>query len=193
MKPLILASTSLYRRQLLEKLQLPFEAVAPPYEETAIPGESPRDRALRLAQGKALSLAAQYPDHLIIGSDQVAFLPPDTILSKPGNLENAQAQLEACSGKAVSFYTGLCLYNSASKNLHLDADEFQVHFRRLDQRQILRYLQRERPFDCAGSFKSEGLGISLFSKLSGRDPNSLIGLPLILLVDFLQREGIAVP
>ena len=189
---LVLASTSPFRKELLRKLGLPFSTAAPDIDESPQPDESPRSLVQRLARGKAKIVAAQYPQALIIGSDQVACLNGH-ILGKPGNRENAIAQLGAMSGKAVSFHTGLCLYNSKSGNTQVVCEDFLVHFRGLSGEQIERYVAAEKPFNCAGSFKSEGLGITLFHKLEGDDPNTLIGLPLIRLVDMLALEGIELP
>ncbi len=191
MIPLLLASSSPYRRQLLEKLQLTFNWERPNVDETPLLGEHPEELVLRLASAKAQSLALKYPQHLIIGSDQVAIFN-NRIIGKPSNHENAFAQLKSCSGNKVIFYTGLCLFNSQTKTCHTQLETYQVHFRHLQDSQIENYLQRETPYDCAGSFKSEGLGISLFHSMEGRDPNSLIGLPLIALVDLLEKEGISV-
>ncbi len=193
MQPLILASTSTYRQTLIQKLGIPFQAISPPFSETSIAGESPTERALRLAVGKARSLADEYPNHLIIGSDQVAFLAPDRILSKPGSHAVASEQLLACSGRTVHFYTGLCLLNTQTNQCQAMVEEFRVRFRTLTKSEIERYLVREQPYDCAGSFKCEGLGISLFEAMEGRDFNGLIGLPLILLCELLRKEGIQIP
>ncbi len=189
---LVLGSTSPFRKALLRKLGLPFSTAAPDIDESPQPDEPPRSLVQRLARGKAETVAAQYPRALIIGSDQVACLDGH-ILGKPGNRENAIAQLGAMSGKAVSFHTGLCLYNSKSGNTQLLCEDFLVHFRNLGSEQIERYVSAEKPFNCAGSFKSEGLGITLFHKLEGDDPNALIGLPLIRLVEMLALEGIELP
>ena len=193
MQPIILASTSTYRQALIQKLGIPFQAVRPPFSETVIAGEPPKERALRLATGKAQSLANQFPKHLIIGSDQVAFLPPDRILSKPGSHAAASQQLRACSGRTVRFFTGLCLLNTETTRNQATVEEFNVRFRTLTEQEIERYLSREQPYDCAGSFKCEGLGIGLFEAMEGRDFNSLIGLPLILLCEFLRQEGVMIP
>lgn len=191
MTRLLLASSSPYRRQLLEKLQVNFDWDKPEIDETPKYGETSEDLVLRLASVKALALASKYPQHLIIGSDQVAAFN-QSIIGKPGNHENAFAQLKTFSGNKVIFYTGLCLFNPQTKSFHTRLETYQVHFRNLNDAQIENYLRRETPYDCAGSFKSEGLGISLFQSLEGRDPNSLIGLPLIALVDLLEKEGVNV-
>ncbi|HDR1955093.1 TPA: septum formation inhibitor Maf [Enterobacter hormaechei] len=187
MPNLVLASTSPYRRMLLEKLGIPFECAAPEVDETPQPGESPRHLVTRLAKEKAQSLAVGYPAHLIIGSDQVCVLDGE-ITGKPHTEENACQQLLRARGSIVTFYTGLALYNSASGHLQTECEPFDVHFRHLSEQEILDYVRRERPLNCAGSFKSEGLGIALFDKLDGRDPNTLVGLPLIALCQMLRRE-----
>ena len=191
--PLLLASSSPYRRELLARLQLPFSWQSPSIDETHRPDETATELVKRLAEEKARALAASHPNHLIIGSDQVAALDDGQILGKPHDLERAQAQLRAASGSSVTFLTGLALLDSASGRCQVDCVPFTVHFRQLDEAQILRYLQREQPFDCAGSFKSEGLGISLFRSTEGEDATSLIGLPLIRLVDMLLNEGVEIP
>ncbi|MCU6664037.1 MAG: Maf family protein [Silvania sp.] len=187
MPNLLLASTSPYRRVLLEKLGLPFECAAPNVDESPRPGESPRHLVVRLAQEKAQSLAARYPDHLIIGSDQVCVLDGE-ITGKPHTEENARQQLMKARGSIVTFYTGLALYNAATGHLQTECEPFDVHFRHLSEQEIEDYVRKERPLNCAGSFKSEGLGIALFDKLDGRDPNALVGLPLIALCQMLRRE-----
>lgn len=187
MSALILASTSPYRRALLEKLGLSFECAAPQTDETPRPGESPRHLVLRLAQEKAQSLAHAWPQHLIIGSDQVCVLDGE-ITGKPHTEENARQQLMKASGNIVTFYTGLALYNSATGHLQTECEPFDVHFRHLSEQEIDDYVRKERPLNCAGSFKSEGLGIALFERLDGRDPNTLVGLPLIALCQMLRRE-----
>lgn len=187
MPNLILASTSPYRRMLLEKLGVPFECAAPDVDESPQPGESPRHLVVRLAQEKAKSLAARFPDHLIIGSDQVCVLD-GIITGKPHTEENARQQLLKARGTIVTFYTGLALYNSATGHLQTECEPFDVHFRQLSEQEIEDYVRKERPLNCAGSFKSEGLGIALFDRLDGRDPNTLVGLPLIALCQMLRRE-----
>jgi len=187
MSRLVLASTSPYRRALLEKLGVTFECAAPGVDETALPGETPRHLVLRLAQAKAQALAERYPQHLIIGSDQVCVLD-DEITGKPLTEENAVKQLMKARGNIVTFYTGLALYNSATGHLQTECEPFDVHFRHLSEQEITDYLRKERPLNCAGSFKSEGLGITLFERLEGRDPNTLVGLPLIALCQMLRRE-----
>ena len=188
MPNLILASTSPYRRVLLEKLGVPFECAAPNVDESPQPGESPRHLVVRLAQEKAKSLAARFPDHLIIGSDQVCVLD-GIITGKPHTEENARQQLLKARGSIVTFYTGLALYNSSTGHLQTECEPFDVHFRHLSEQEIDDYVRKERPLNCAGSFKSEGLGIALFERLDGRDPNALVGLPLIALCQMLRREN----
>lgn len=188
MTPVVLASTSPFRRQLLEKLGLPFITAAPEVDETPVPGENARQLVLRLARAKAQVLAKQFPAHLIIGSDQVCVLDGQ-ITGKPHNEQNAIRQLRQARGKIISFYTGLALYNSANGHLQTECEPFDVHFRALSDSEIEGYVRREQPFQCAGSFKSEGLGITLFERLEGRDPNTLIGLPLIALCAMLRNEG----
>lgn len=189
MLPLILASSSPYRRQLMDKLQLSYHWQSPLINEAPITGELPASLAARLSREKAMALADQYPAHLIIGCDQVASLGNE-ILGKPGNHQAAARQLSLSSGQVVTFITGLSLLNSATGHCQTITDQFRVTFRELTSSQIDNYLDREKPWDCAGSFKSEGLGIALFSKLEGNDPNSLIGLPLIRLIDLLAHEGV---
>jgi septum formation protein len=192
MPTLILASTSPYRRQILEKLKVPFAVAAPRVDETPLSHETPEQLVSRLALAKAKAVADSYPDALIIGSDQVAVCERH-ILGKPLTHAKATQQLKGLSGKCVVFYTGLCLYNSASTREQLACVPYSVVFRQLTDVQIERYLQADQPYDCAGSFKSEGLGITLFEKLQGDDPNTLIGLPLIELVRMLHNEGIDLP
>ncbi|WP_330177994.1 Maf family protein [Candidatus Vondammii sp. HM_W22] len=189
---LVLASTSPFRKALLEKLGLPFSTATPDIDESAKPEESPQALVSRLAEEKALAVATDFPDSLIIGSDQVACID-GKILGKPENRQSAIEQLQRASGKHVFFYTGLCLHNSASGKRQSLCEPFYVHFRVLEQQQIERYLDAEKPYNCAGSFKSEGLGIALLEYLEGDDPNTLIGLPLIRLVAILAKEGITVP
>lgn len=187
MPRLILASTSPWRRALLEKLAIPFECAAPDVDETPMSGEAPRHLVSRLAQAKAQSLAHRFPDHLIIGSDQICVLDGE-ITGKPLTEEKVRQQLTKASGNIVTFYTGLALYNSATGHLQTEVEPFDVHFRHLSETEIEDYVRKERPLHCAGSFKSEGLGIALFERLEGRDPNTLIGLPLIALCQMLRRE-----
>lgn len=188
---LVLASTSPFRKAILEKFGVPFDTASPEVDETAQAGESAEQLVKRLAEAKARAVAEQFPEALIIGSDQVAVID-DTILGKPGSHDTAIEQLRAASGQTVTFLTGLCLYNSRNDHAQCDVVPFKVHFRQLDDDQIENYLQKEQPYNCAGSFKSEGLGIALFEKLEGDDPNTLIGLPLIRLLRMLEQEGFRV-
>lgn len=192
MRPLVLASSSPYRRELLQRLQLPFTCCNPNIDERPLADETPEVLVQRLAVAKARALRAQFLQHLIIGSDQVAVLDGQ-ILGKPSTAAAAIAQLTAASGRSVTFYTGLCLLDSASGTIQVDCVPFTVHFRTLSPAQISRYIEREQPLDCAGSFKSEGLGISLFRATEGEDATSLIGLPLIRLCDMLSQAGIIIP
>ena len=192
MLPLVLASSSPYRRELLARLRLPFTWSAPQIDESRHGDEDADTLVRRLSLEKAQTLRDAYPQHLIIGSDQVAVLGSQ-ILGKPHTLERARGQLVAASGNSVTFLTGLTLINSATGLQQTDCVPFTVHFRSLSDAQIMRYLSAEQPFDCAGSFKAEGLGISLFRSTEGSDSNSLIGLPLIRLVDMLQANGIEIP
>jgi septum formation protein len=188
---LILASTSPFRRELLARLRLPFEVQAPDIDETPLPEEDPQAMVARLAELKARAIARREPAALVIGSDQVAVLDGE-ILGKPGSHERAVEQLSRASGKTVIFYTGLCLINSDSGRFRKEVVPYRVVFRVLRREQIENYLRREQPYRCAGSFKSEGLGIALFERLEGEDPSSLIGLPLIRLIRLLETEGVAV-
>ncbi|QMV14956.1 Maf family protein [Vibrio spartinae] len=187
---LVLASTSKYRRQLLEKITIPFLSVAPKCDETPLTDESPQALVQRLAQQKAQSCPQQQPS-LVIGSDQVCVVQGQ-IVGKPHTKEHATQQLMAQSGNKITFYTGLAVYNNVTGTTQCIVDQFHVHFRQLALRQIERYIEMEQPFDCAGSFKSEGLGIALFKRLEGDDPNALVGLPLIKLIDLLEAEGMTV-
>lgn len=192
MTPLVLASSSPYRRELLSRLKLPFTWSAPSIDESPHPNESAEALVRRLAQEKAQALAAEFPRHLIIGSDQVAVLNGQ-IIGKPYDFSRAHAQLTAASGASVRFLTGLALFNSATNTWQIDCIPFTVHFRQLSADCISRYLEAEQPYDCAGSFKAEGLGVSLFSRTEGTDATSLIGLPLIRLVDMLLSEQVQIP
>ncbi|PJG58861.1 Maf family protein [Aeromonas cavernicola] len=189
---LILASTSRYRKALLEKLGLPFECASPDVDERSLAGESAEALVARLAYAKANVIAKQRDHGLIIGSDQVCVCDGH-ILGKPGTLDNAVAQLMATQGRSVTFYTGLCVVNAATEEIHQLVEPFTVHFRALTESAIRRYVEAEMPLDCAGSFKCEGMGIVLFNALEGRDPNALIGLPLIGLIELLSLHGIALP
>lgn len=187
---LVLASTLPYRQALLNKLALPYITAAPECDETPLPGEMPDALVMRLAQAKATSCQVQSPS-LIIGSDQVCVVE-GKIAGKPHTREKAIEQLMAQSGKIISFYTGLALHNNDSGHTDTILDLFHVHFRQFDRAVAERYVDKERPFNCAGSFKSEGLGIALFERLEGDDPNTLIGLPLIKLVTLLEKQGVKV-
>jgi len=188
---LVLASTSPFRKSVLEKLGLPFDCHAPEVDEAPQPHETPAQLVERLSIAKAQAVAAHLQQGLVIGSDQVAVID-DEILGKPGNHENAVEQLERASGKTVTFLTGLALVNAESGAIQAEVVPFKVVFRQLTQPQIVNYLNAEQPYNCAGSFKSEGLGIALFERLEGDDPNTLIGLPLIRLIRMLEKEGMTV-
>jgi MAF protein len=188
---IILASGSTYRRQLLEKLQIPFLTESPDIDETGGAGESAQALVTRLSLAKANALSSTYPHALIIGSDQVALLG-EQILTKPGTHANARTQLQQCSSRSVTFLTGICLLNSASGGIRQTIASTRVSFRELTAEQIEHYLLQEQPYDCAGSFKAEGLGIALFDAIASDDPTSLIGLPLIALTRMLDAEGVDV-
>ncbi|MEZ5550181.1 MAG: nucleoside triphosphate pyrophosphatase [Pseudomonadales bacterium] len=189
---LVLASTSPYRAALLARLGLPFTTAAPAVDEQALPGERAVDLVARLAVAKACAVAERVTAaSLVIGSDQVALLD-NTILGKPGTEAKARAQLARLSGREVRFLTGLCLLNTATGARQVEVVETPVHFRVLSHNQISDYVRREMPLDCAGAFKSEGLGIALFERIGGDDPNALIGLPLIVLCSMLRDQGVAV-
>jgi septum formation protein len=189
---LVLASTSRYRRELLARLTSHVRCIAPQVDETAATGEAPAALATRLAAAKARDVAARTPGALVIGSDQVADLAGQ-ILGKPGSEQNARQQLAACSGREVVFHTALCLLDTrAGARTHAAIDTTRVRFRDLATEEIARYVQREQPLDCAGSFKSEGLGIALFERIESADPTALIGLPLIALCRLLRETGVAV-
>lgn len=195
MKPpprLVLASTSPYRRELLARLQIPFESAAPDADESPLHGEAPADTAERLAEAKARAVAGRYPGSLVIGSDQVAYAG-DQRFGKPGTRERAAGQLRALSGRVVVFHTGLALLNTASGRCHRRGIPTEVGFRELSDDDIVRYLDREDALNCAGSARSEGLGIALLDYLRGDDPTALIGLPLIALAAMLRAEGVALP
>ncbi len=186
---LILASNSEYRKALLEKLNLSFICANPDIDETAQTNETGQEQALRLAKQKAYSLASAYPRHIIIASDQVAMLN-NTQLHKPGNKETAIKQLQASSGHCVKFYTSISVLNTTTKDYRSDIDICSVYFKNLSDQQIKNYVLLEQPYNCAGSFKSEGLGIALFKRIEGDDPNALIGLPLIKLIRLLEAFNI---
>lgn len=189
---LVLASTSAYRRALLERLQLPFETAGPHIDETALPDETPAATADRLALGKARAVASAFPDALIIGSDQVAHMGTE-VFGKPGTVERAVDQLRRMSGRTIVFHTALAVVNTQSGSIRQASVPTRVRFRELSEDEIVRYVEKERPLDCAGSAKSEGLGITLLESLSGDDPTALVGLPLIALSRMLRAEGIILP
>jgi len=188
---IVLASTSKYRRELLARLGLAFEVVAPSVEETALASESPQDTARRLAEAKAAAVAARFPEAVVIGSDQVAVLE-GRVLGKPGNYDNAQRQLRAMRGKEMVFYTGLCVCSAGGAKSESRTVPYHVRLREYSDAQIARYLEREQPYDCAGSARCEGLGIVLIAEMRGTDPNALIGLPLIALTDMLADHGVRI-
>jgi len=183
---LLLASSSPYRRELFSRLHIPFNWLAPDIDEQALPGEKPRQLALRLSSSKAEALVEDHVEHLIIGSDQVASCQGQSI-NKPGNYTNAFKQLQALSGQRVDFYTGLCVLDSDSGRSIADTVTTEVVFRQLNDTDIDRYLRCEQPYDCAGSFKAEGLGISLLERISSDDNTAIIGLPLIRLRQMLAE------
>jgi len=186
-RTLLLASTSRYRRELLGRLRLPFEARAPAADESALPGEPPERMAARLAAAKARSIAAQ--DAVVIGSDQVASLE-GRLLRKPGRHDVALAQLEDCQSKTVVFHTGVFVLDTGSGRSWAHVDQTDVHFARRARHELDRYLAIEQPYDCVGSFKAEGLGVALFESIESRDPTALIGLPLIWLAAALKDAGL---
>ena len=191
MSKLILASSSVYRRMLLERLRLPFDVESPEIDETPLSGESPENTALRLAREKAKKVGMSHRDALVIGCDQVAVLE-DMQLGKPYTFDNAFRQLKAMRGKTVVFHSALCLYNSREERIHSTIVPCSVSFSNYSDAQIENYLKIEEPYHCAGSAKSEGLGIALIASMHGNDPNALIGLPLIALVGMLDSEGVRV-
>lgn len=190
--PLVLASTSVYRRELLQRLRIPFEAMPPGVDEAAQPGELPRALSLRLALEKAQAVAARRPDAWVIGSDQTATLDEHRSVGKPGTHERARAQLQAASGKTMHFHTALCLIRPQAPPM-VDCVSTRVRFRVLSDDEIERYLWAETPYDCAGAAKSEGLGVSLLEAQEGSDPTALIGLPLIRLAGMLREAGLRLP
>ena len=192
MPELILASTSPYRRSLLERLGIPFTAMPPQTSEDTLPGELPPDRALRLAIAKAQAIASRRPDAAVIGSDQVAAIGTK-VLDKPGDAARCRAQLTAASGSSARFHTACALIAPQTGVRMVHIDTTTVFFRSLSDQEIERYVERERPFDCAGGFRAEGLGISLFESIESRDPTALIGLPLIWLACALRRAGFQLP
>lgn len=191
MQLIVLASTSIYRKTLLERLQLPFITHSPNINETPLPNETPESLVRRLSYEKAQAVAVYHPEAVIIGSDQVAVLNGQ-IIGKPGSHKAAKDQLQRSSGKTISFLTGLTVFNSATASADTVVDAYEVTFRTLNNTEIESYLLKEKPYDCAGSFKSEGLGIALFEEMKGDDPTSLIGLPLISLTRLLKNVGISV-
>lgn len=191
MPQLVLASTSPFRRAIMEKLGFPFEVARPDVDESRLDDETTQQLVERLACAKATNVAASFTDALVIGSDQVAMIE-GKILGKPGTHEKAVEQLKMASGKTVSFLTGLCLFNTETGKCQSEVVSFNVIFRHLTNEQIDNYLSAEQPYNCAGSFKSEGLGIALFERLEGEDPNTLIGLPLIRLIRMLEAENFSI-
>ncbi|MDO1527397.1 Maf family nucleotide pyrophosphatase [Fulvimonas sp. R45] len=189
---LLLGSTSRYRAELLRRLAVEFDTCAPDTDETPRPGEAPAARALRLAVAKATAAAGDRRDVLVIGSDQVAELGGE-LLRKPGDAARARAQLAASAGREVRFHTALCLLDTRSGLARTHVDHTRVAFRPLDAGEIARYVEREQPLDCAGSFKCEGLGISLFERIDSEDPTALVGLPLIALARLLREAGVVLP
>ncbi len=188
---LVLGSTSPYRKALLEKLHLDFVCDSPDIDESPLQQEGIEAMVIRLAQAKAEAVAERHPDSLIIGSDQSAVLNGKK-LTKPGNFDTAMQQLTEASGQQVTFQTGLCLLNSVTGHSQTACIPYSVKFRQLNENMIKHYLLKEEPYNCAGSFKSEALGIALFEKFEGEDPNALIGLPLIKLVEFMEKEGFSI-
>lgn len=189
--PLVLASSSPYRREVLSRLGVEFSTVSPEIDESSLDGETPQALVCRLAESKTKAVAASHAHALIIGSDQVATLD-NQVLGKPGNHQRAVEQLTMASGRRVTFFTGLCLFNSDTGTHQVCCEPFHVEFRELSAGEIESYLQKEQPYNCAGAFKSEGLGVCLFKRMQGDDPTSLIGLPLIQLVNMLRKEGLDV-
>ena len=190
-QPLVLASTSSYRSELLARLRIPFLTAAPDVDETPLPDESAKQTSWRLSRAKAQAVAAHHPDALIIGSDQVALLGNQQ-LGKPLTHENAVQQLRAMRGQTVNFYTALTLLNAQTGDIQTEVAINRVNYRKLTDAQIENYLRVEQPYHCAGSAKSEGLGIALISSMEGDDPNALVGLPLILLVNMLLGQGVKI-
>lgn len=189
MKAIILASSSLSRRSLLARLELPFEAVSPDVDESPLPNEKPEDLALRLAIKKAQVFSTKYRDALIIGSDQVVFCG-NTRLDKPETVENAITQLKTVSGKSIDAHTAICLFNTQTKNIQSAIVFTRVYFRKLTDKIITEYIRRDNPLHCAGSIKAEGLGMALFTKIETDDPTAILGLPIIKLTEMLINEGV---
>ena len=190
-RQLVLASTSPFRRELLNRLEIFFTTANPQTDESALPGESPEDLALRLSEAKARAVAPLFPDALIIGSDQVAILDGQ-VYGKPGTHENAIKQLQTMRGRTVNFFTGLCLLDAKTGEAHVRGIPTLVTFRDLSDEEIENYLRREQPYNCAGAAKSEGLGIAIIARMQGDDPNALVGLPLIALCDLFREVGFPV-
>ena len=190
-QPIVLASTSIYRSQLLSTLQIQFQTASPDVDETPIHGETARQTSVRLSQLKTKAVAPQFPDALIIGSDQVALLG-DQQLGKPMTHDNAVHQLRSMRGKTVGFFTAVSLFNALTGEMLTDLAETSVTFRDVSDDEIERYLRKEQPYHCAGSAKSEGLGIALIKRIQGDDPNALIGLPLIILIDMFKKQGVEI-
>ena len=189
MKNLVLGSSSPFRKELLSKLGLPFETDSPDIDETPLENESPQDMVKRLAKLKAEAIAAKHSNCIVIASDQCATLD-GKIIGKPLEHDKAVEQLQEASGRAVTYYTALCVMDTASQRVEEVTEPFHVYFRELSDTQIENYLKKEEPYQCAGSIKSESLGIALFERLEGSDPNTLIGLPMIQLVKILEKLGI---
>ncbi len=188
---IILASSSPFRQELLNRLHLPYDCISPVVDESIIKGESADQYVRRLAQLKAENIAQEHPDAIVIGSDQCAVINHQ-ILGKPGDFDNALAQLKAAQGQTVVFHTGLCVYHKQADFCALDNVLYQVTFRKLTDAQLTHYLKTEKPYNCAGSFKSEAYGVSLFSSMEGNDPTALMGLPLIRLIALLEAAGVRV-
>ncbi len=191
MTRIVLGSSSPFRKALLEKLDLSFDCDSPDIDETPLKNEHPKDMVARLAKQKADAIATRHPQSIIVASDQCATLD-GKIIGKPGDHQTAVEQLTAASGRTVTFYTSLCVYNAGTNQYQEAVEPFYVYFRELSESQIDNYLKKEEPYNCAGSFKSEGLGISLFDRLEGNDPNTLIGLPLIQLIRMLETFHVKV-
>jgi septum formation protein len=192
MASLILASTSVYRRELLNRLAVDFESIAPGVDEAPLPTESPHDRAVRLALAKATAVANHRPGSIVIGSDQIGVCKGEP-LEKPGNAERARAQLQWLSGSTAAFHTAVAVVQTEPAHSLQFVDTTTVYFRALGEEEIERYIEAEKPFDCAGAFRCEGLGVSLFTRVVSEDPTGLIGLPLIAVARALRQLGFAVP
>ena len=188
---LVLASSSPFRRLLLEQLDLPFRSISPEIDETPISGEGPQDLVRRLSIAKARAVAPKAPASLVIGSDQIS-VHNGRIVGKPQDHADAVSQLKNSSGQIINFYTGVALLNTVNNNLQVEVIPFEIHFRSITYDQIEKYLEREQPYGCCGSLRADGLGIALLKRLAGNDPSALIGLPLITLVQMLKVEGIDV-